>query len=153
MSTPPCCLLLHGSLYRLEQTSSTTLQVTSLQPESSSRASDLLVTSGSDKDGDHYGASSSDSEDEALVEMQSTGRRPSTNYRPEFAAKTLAQARNSVLFPVDLFFFSSFPCFWCMAWARRPSAVSCVFLLLLLFFCVLLPRHWQRRKVLMLFSC
>ena len=46
---------------------------------------------GSEKEHNDYGASSSDSEEEALVEMQSTGRRPSTNYRPEFAAKTLAQ--------------------------------------------------------------
>ena len=46
---------------------------------------------GSEKEHDNYGASSSDSEEEALVEMQSTGRRRSTNYRPEFAAKTLAQ--------------------------------------------------------------
>ena len=52
--------------------------------------------SGSDKDNEQYGASSSDSEDEAPSELQLTGRRPSyTNYRPEFAAKTLAQARHT----------------------------------------------------------
>ena len=53
-----------------------------------------LASAGSDKDAGQYGASSSDSEDEGPSELQLTGRRPSTNYRPEFAAKTLAQARN-----------------------------------------------------------
>ena len=52
------------------------------------------MSAGSDKDNGQYGASSSDSEDEGPPELQLTGRRPSTNYRPEFAAKTLAQARN-----------------------------------------------------------
>ncbi len=48
---------------------------------------------GSEKEHNSFGASSSDSEDEARVEMQSSSRRPSytSNYRPEFAAKTLAQ--------------------------------------------------------------
>ena len=59
-----------------------------------------LVSAGSDKDAGQYGASSSDSEDEGPSELQLTGRRPSTNYRPEFAAKTLAQARTrSTLLP------------------------------------------------------
>ena len=31
------------------------------------------------------------------MELQSTGRRPSTNYRPEFAAKTLAQVASPSL--------------------------------------------------------
>ena len=53
------------------------------------------MVAGSDKEHDNYGASSSDSEDEAVGDMQSAGRRPSytSNYRPEFAAKTLAQVR------------------------------------------------------------
>ena len=53
---------------------------------------------GSEREHNQYGASSSDSEDEALVELQSTGRRPSTKYRPEFAAKTLAQVSEYTLF-------------------------------------------------------
>ena len=53
-----------------------------------------LVSVGSDKGNGQYGATSSDSEDDGPAELQLTGRRPSTNYRPEFAAKTLAQARN-----------------------------------------------------------
>lgn len=69
----------------------------------------MLLISGSDKDGDHYGASSSDSEDEALAEMQSTGRRPSTNYRPEFAAKTLAQARRPIAVSINHSTFVGFP--------------------------------------------
>ena len=48
-------------------------------------------SAGSDRGNDKYGASSSDSEDEALEQLRTTSRRPSTNYRPEFAAKTLAQ--------------------------------------------------------------
>lgn len=52
---------------------------------------------GSDKGHDKYGGSSSDSEDEALEQMRSSSsRRPSTNYRPEFAAKTLAQVRSTL---------------------------------------------------------
>ena len=46
---------------------------------------------GSDRGHDKFGASSSDSEEEALDKLRTTSRRPSTNYRPEFAAKTLAQ--------------------------------------------------------------
>lgn len=52
-----------------------------------------MAGAGSDQDAGQYGASSSDSEGEGPTELQLTGRRPSTtNYRPEFAAKTLAQA-------------------------------------------------------------
>ncbi|DBA94196.1 hypothetical protein WJX77_007431 [Trebouxia sp. C0004] len=52
-------------------------------------------SSGSEKEHNSFGASSSDSEDEARVQMQSSSRRPSytSNYRPEFAAKTLAQVK------------------------------------------------------------
>ena len=53
----------------------------------------VLFFTGSNKEHNSFGASSSDSEDDARVEMQSSSRRPSytSNYRPEFAAKTLAQ--------------------------------------------------------------
>ena len=53
----------------------------------------VLRFTGSEKEHNSFGASSSDSEDEARMEMQSSSRRPSytSNYRPEFAAKTLAQ--------------------------------------------------------------
>lgn len=55
-----------------------------------------MSAAGSDKDTGQYGASSSDSEEESPTELQLTGRRPSTtNYRPEFAAKTLAQASHA----------------------------------------------------------
>ena len=57
-----------------------------------SLGSELALGAGSEKDAGQYGPSSSDSEDESPPELQLTGRRPSTNYRPEFAAKTLAQA-------------------------------------------------------------
>ena len=72
----------------------------------------VMLLAGSEKDAEHYGASSSDSEEEALVEMQSTGRKPSTNYRPEFAAKTLAQASQACCFipshALTLSLFSAF---------------------------------------------